>query len=92
MGDKVVVERLEFDRLVGMRADLDQYEAQLIPDLQQQVRQLDNALRELVEAVQEAERQPGSDSASRQRGACANALSILEERKAPEAGRRRFRR
>jgi hypothetical protein len=92
MGEKVVVERLEFDRLVGMRADLDQYEAQLIPDLQRHVLMLGNALRELVDAVGEGEHQPGSPAVGRQRAARENALSLLGEQQAPEAKRRRFSR
>ena len=55
MRDKVVVGRDEMDRLVLMRMDLDRYEAQLIPDLQQEVVALRHALRRLIEAVVEAE-------------------------------------
>lgn len=42
--------RDEFDRLILMRMDLDRYEAQLIPDLQQQVLDLTRALKGLVAA------------------------------------------
>ncbi len=55
MSEKVVIDREELDRLVLMRMDLDRYEAQLIPDLQQEVDALRNALRRLVDAVQETD-------------------------------------
>jgi hypothetical protein len=55
MNDKVVIERDEMDRLVLMRMDLDRYEAQVIPDLQQERLALYHALRRLIEAVREAE-------------------------------------
>jgi hypothetical protein len=48
---RIVMARDEVDRLVLMRMDLDRYEAQLIPDLQQQVLDLTRALRALVAAV-----------------------------------------
>ena len=46
--------RDEVDRLVLMRMDLDRYEAQLIPDLQQRVADLTRALKGLVEASGDA--------------------------------------
>lgn len=55
MREQVVIDRSELDRLVLMRMDFDRYEAQLIPDLQREVLALRNALRRLVETVQEAE-------------------------------------
>jgi DNA mismatch repair ATPase MutS len=56
LSEKVVIDREELDRLVLMRMDLDRYEAQLIPDLQQEVDALRNALRRLVDAVQGTDR------------------------------------
>lgn len=55
MSEKVVIDRDELDRLVLIRMDLDRYEAQLIPDLQQEVDALRHTLRRLVEAVQGVE-------------------------------------
>lgn len=55
MSEKVVIDRDELDRLVLMRMDLNRYEAQLIPDLQQEVDALRHTLRRLVDAVQGAE-------------------------------------
>ncbi len=55
MSDRVAIGRDELDRLVLMRMDLDRYEAQLIPDLQQEALALRHALRRLVESVEEAE-------------------------------------
>lgn len=48
---RVLMARDEADRLVLMRMDLDRYEAQLIPDLQQQVFDLTRALKALVAAA-----------------------------------------
>jgi hypothetical protein len=47
---RILLARDEVDRLVMMRMDLDRYEAQLIPDLQQQVVDLTRALKGLVAA------------------------------------------
>jgi hypothetical protein len=49
-GSMVLMPRDEVDRLVSMRMDLDRYEAQLIPDLQQLVFDLTRALKGLVAA------------------------------------------
>ena len=49
--DRVLMARGEVDRLVLMKMDLDRYEAQLIPDLQQQVLDLTRALKVLVAAA-----------------------------------------
>lgn len=49
-GSRVLMARDEVDRLVSMRMDLDRYEAQLIPDLQQMVFDLTRALKGLVAA------------------------------------------
>lgn len=47
---RVLLARDEVDRLILMRMDLDRYEAQLIPDLQQEVFDLTRALKTLVAA------------------------------------------
>ncbi|HEY4026007.1 MAG TPA: hypothetical protein VGO86_06215 [Candidatus Dormibacteraeota bacterium] len=80
MNGKVLVDRGEMDRLVLMRIDLDRYEAQLIPDLQQEVLALRHALRRLVEAVQEAEAQLGLEASKSHRGALREAQRMLTER------------
>lgn len=49
-GGRTVMARDEVDRLDQMRMDLDRYEAQLIPDLQQLVFDLTRALKGLVAA------------------------------------------
>ena len=89
MGEKVVVDRGEFDRLVLMRMDLDRYEAQLIPDLHQRVNELTDVLEQLVEAVQDLELQPSSWTQRRQRATFQSAVQLLEEHRAVEARRRR---
>lgn len=50
-GDRIVMARDEVDRMVLMKMDLDRYEAQLIPDLQQAVFDLTRALKGLVAAA-----------------------------------------
>jgi hypothetical protein len=62
--------RDEVDRLVMMRMDLDRYEAQLIPDLQQQVFDLTRALKGLVAAS-------GDASLANRREALATARRVL---------------
>jgi hypothetical protein len=52
-GSMVLMPRDEVDRLVSMRMDLDRYEAQLIPDLQQLVFDLTRALKGLVAASED---------------------------------------
>ena len=47
---RILTARDEVDRLVLMRMDLDRYEAKLIPDLREQVRDLTRALKALVAA------------------------------------------
>jgi hypothetical protein len=47
---RVLMARDEVDRLVMMRTDLDRYEAELIPDLQQRVLDLTRALKVLIAA------------------------------------------
>ena len=48
---KLVMSRDEVDRMVLMKMDLDPYEAQLIPDLQQRVFDLTRALKAMVAAA-----------------------------------------
>jgi hypothetical protein len=79
MRDKVIVGRQEMDRLVLMRMDLDRYEAQLIPDLQQENLALRHALRRLIEAVVEAESVLSLEATKSHRGALHNAERLLAE-------------
>jgi hypothetical protein len=67
---RVLLARDEVDRLVLMRMDLDRYEAQLIPDLQQQVLDLTRALRALVAAA-------GDSSLANREEALATARRVL---------------
>jgi hypothetical protein len=77
MSDKVVIERHEMDRLVLMRMDLDRYEAQLIPDLQQEALALYHTLRRLVGAVREAEYLLKLEATTSHRGALRAAERLL---------------
>ncbi len=50
---RVVMDRDDVDRMIMMRMDLDRYEAQLIPDLHERVRNLTLALQGLVAAARD---------------------------------------
>ncbi len=50
---QVVMDRDDVDRMIMMRMDLDRYEAQLIPDLHERVRNLTLALQGLVAAARD---------------------------------------
>jgi hypothetical protein len=93
MSDMVVVERDDMDRLVLMRMDLDRYEAQLIPDLQQERLALYHALGRLVEAVREAEHLLKLEATTSHRGALHPAERLLvdleQRREEPTGGQRR---
>jgi hypothetical protein len=91
MSDRVVIERDEMDRIVLMRMDLDRYEAQLIPDLQQETLALHHALRRLVEAVREAEHLLNLEATASHRGALRGAERLLAdlELRDQDPGRRR---
>jgi hypothetical protein len=95
MSDKVVIERDEMDRLVLMRMDLDRYEAQLIPDLQQERLALYHALRRLVEAVREAEHLLKLEATTSHRAALRDAERLLvdleQRREEPTGGGQRRR-
>jgi hypothetical protein len=77
MSEEVVIERHDMDRLVLMRMDLDRYEAQLIPDLQQETLALYHALRRLVGAVREAEHLLKLEATISHRGALRAAERLL---------------
>jgi hypothetical protein len=51
MTARVAIDRDEMDRLVLMRMDVDRYEAELIPNLNARVQELEQALQILVAAV-----------------------------------------
>jgi hypothetical protein len=73
--------------------DLDRYEAQLIPDLQQETLALHHALRRLVEAVREAEHLLKLEATTSHRGALREAERLLvdleQHREEPTCGQRR---
>ena len=48
---RMLITKDEMDRMVLMKMDLDRYEAQLIPDLQQRVIDLTRALKSMVAAA-----------------------------------------
>ncbi len=54
MNGRILLAREEVDRMVLMKMDLDRYEAQLIPELQQRVLDLTRALKALVAAAGDA--------------------------------------
>ena len=69
---RVLMARDEVDRLILMRMDLDRYEAQLIPDLRQQVVDLTRALKGLVDAS-------GDASLANQKEAISTARRVLSK-------------
>jgi hypothetical protein len=71
-GGRIMMGRDEVDRLVLMRMDIDRYEAQLIPDLQQLVFDLTRALKGLVAAS-------GDASVANREEALATALRVLAQ-------------
>ncbi len=79
MSGKVVVARDEMDRLVLMRMDLDRYEAQLIPDLYEENHALRNALRRLVQVIQEGDTPVSPDACNRRSAALHDAERLLGE-------------
>ena len=48
---RILLSRDEVDRMVLMKMDLDRYEAQLIPDLQQRVFDVTRALKAMIAAA-----------------------------------------
>jgi hypothetical protein len=79
MTERVVIDRAEMDRFLLMRMELDRYEAQLIPDLQQEAVALRHALRKLVDAIQDAERTPHLGSNVSNHAAVREAQRLLAE-------------
>jgi kynureninase len=71
--------RDDVDRFVLMRSDLDRYEAQLIPDLQQEALALRNALIRLVAAVHEAEAVLNLEATTSHRSALHGAERLLAQ-------------
>ena len=57
MRARVSLDREELDRLVLMTMDVDRYEAQLIPELNARVQDLEQALAILVAAVRDTSRE-----------------------------------
>jgi hypothetical protein len=71
-GSRVLMARDEVDRLVSTRMDLDRYEAQVVPDLQQMVFDLTRALKGLVAAS-------GDMSVANREEALASARRVLAQ-------------
>jgi hypothetical protein len=70
------MDRETVDRMILIGMDVDRYQAQVIPDLQQRVAELTRALKDLVGAVEAARQNPAT--ASRVEGASSRAQQILE--------------
>jgi hypothetical protein len=58
MSNRISLDREEVDRLILLGMDLDRYQTQVIPDLQQRVGDLVGALTDLVGAVLAARQNP----------------------------------
>ena len=76
MSTRILVEREEVDRMILIGMDVDRYQTQVIPDLQQRVGELTRALKELVRALGVARQDPAL--AGQVEGASARAEQVLE--------------
>jgi len=76
MSTRIFVEREAVDRMILIGMDVDRYQTQVIPDLQQRVGDLTRALKDLVGAVGVARSDPAL--ASQVEGATARAQQVLE--------------
>ena len=76
MSTRILVEREEVDRMILIGMDVDRYQTQVIPDLQQRVGELTRALKELVGALGVARQDPAL--AGQAEGASARAEQVLE--------------
>ena len=76
MSTRIFVEREAVDRMILIGMDVDRYQTQVIPDLQQRVGDLTRALKDLVGAVGVARQH--LPLASQVEGATARAQQVLE--------------
>ncbi|TMD20943.1 MAG: hypothetical protein E6I98_03675 [Chloroflexi bacterium] len=76
MSTRISVERETVDRMILVGMDVDRYQTQVIPDLQQRVGELTRALKDLVGAVGVARHNPAL--ANQVEGATARAQHVLE--------------
>lgn len=72
---RILIAPDEVDRFVVMKMDLDRYEAQLIPDLQQRVSDLTRALKGLVAAAGDMSLANRQEALAAARRVLANATS-----------------
>ena len=83
MSNRISLDREEVDRLILLGMDLDRYQTQVIPDLQQRVGELTRALSDLVAAVLAARQNPAL--ASRVDESIARAQEVLVPKALPES-------
>jgi len=76
MSNRILLDRETVDRMILIGMDVDRYQTQVIPDLQQRVAQLTRALKDLVRAVGDARQDPAL--ASHVEGASSRAQQVLE--------------
>jgi chemotaxis regulatin CheY-phosphate phosphatase CheZ len=76
MSTRILVEREAVDRMILIGMDVDRYQTQVIPDLQQRVGELTRALKDLVRAVGAARLNPAL--ASQVDGSTDRAQKVLE--------------
>ena len=75
MSTRILVEREAVYRMILIGMDVDRYQTQVIPDLQQRVGELARALKDLVAAVGVARQDPAL--ASQVEGATSRAQQVL---------------
>lgn len=77
MSNRISLDREAVDRMILVGMDVDRYQTQVIPDLQQRVGELTRSLKDLVGAVGAARQNPAL--ASRVDGASSKAQMVLED-------------
>jgi len=76
MTNRISLDREAVDRMILIGMDVDRYQTQVIPDLQERVEDLTRALKDLVGAVRAARENPAL--ASQVDGSSARAQKVLE--------------
>ncbi len=77
MSNRISLDREAVDRMILVGMDVDRYQTQVIPDLQQRVAELTRALKDLIGAVEAARQNPAL--ASQVDSASSKAQKVLED-------------
>ena len=77
MSNRISLDREAVDRMILVGMDVDRYQTQVIPDLQQRVAELTRALKDLIRAIEAARQNPAL--ASQVDTASSKAQKVLED-------------